>query len=119
VEKWELLYTVYEGVNYETRALLEYWDVCTKDVNEACDFLDWLAQDIYEFETSCSDSCTPPPCIPDYAPPVCKIYHCSNHASNSCPYYISNEGFAGLSNMIETMNKQQIEFANKLREYDL
>ena len=52
--------TVYEGVNYETHALLEYWDFCAKDVNEACDFLDCLAWDTYEFETSCSDSCIPP-----------------------------------------------------------
>ena len=36
------LNTVYEGVNCETRALLEHWDFCARDVNEACDFLDWL-----------------------------------------------------------------------------
>ena len=97
--------TVYDGVNCETRALLEYWNFCAKDVNEACDFLDWLAWDTYEFETSCYDSYVPPPCIPDYAPPICRICHCSDHDSNSCPYYISNEGFARLSNMIETMNE--------------
>ena len=60
VEKWELLNTVYKGVNCETRARLEYWDFCAEDVNEACDFLDWFAWDTYEFETSCSDSCTHP-----------------------------------------------------------
>jgi len=48
-----------------------------------------------------------PPCIPNYASLVCEIYHCSNHASNSCPYYISRESFARFSNMMETMNKQQ------------
>ena len=97
--------TVYEGVTCEIRTLLEYCDFCAKDINEACDFLGWLAWDTYEFETSCSDSCTPPSCIPDYTLPVCEICHCSDHASNSYPYYISNEGFARLSNMIEIMNK--------------
>jgi len=55
LEKWELLDIVYEGVNCETRAPLEQWDFCAKSVDEACDFLDWLAWDMYEFETSCSD----------------------------------------------------------------
>jgi len=113
------LNTVYEGVNCETRALLEYWDFCAKDVNEPCDFLDWLAWDTYKFETSCSDSYVSPPSIPDYAPPMCENHHCSDHESNSCHCYISDEGFAKLDSMIETMNEQQIEFANKIREYDL
>ena len=64
LEKCKVLNTVYEGVNCETRTLLEYWDFCAKDVNEACDFLDWLAWDTYEFETSCSDFCTLPPLHP-------------------------------------------------------
>jgi len=50
---------------------------------------------------------------------MCEIYHYSDHDSNSCPYYISDEGFARLSNMIQITNEQQIEFANKMREYDL
>jgi len=41
------------------------------------------------------------------------------HDINSCPYYIFDDGFAKLSNMIKTMNEQQVEFANKIREYDL
>ena len=65
-------------MNCETRALLEYWDFCAKDVNEACDFLDWLACDTYEFETSCSNSCTPPSFIPNYAPHMCEICHFSD-----------------------------------------
>jgi len=106
-------------VNHETRALLEQWNFCAKSVDEACDFLDWLAWDMYEFETSCSDSYIPSPCIPTYAPPMCEICHCSDHGSTFCPYYISDEGFARFSSMKETMNKQQVEFANKMREYDL
>ena len=80
-------------MNCETRALLEYWDFCAKNVDEACDFLNWFAWDTYELETSCSDSYISPPCIPTYALPVCEICHYSDHNSTSCPYYISDEGF--------------------------
>jgi len=50
---------------------------------------------------------------------MCEICHCPDHYSNSYPHYISYEGFARPSNMIETMNEQQIELANKMREHDL
>jgi len=60
LKKWKILSIVYEGVNHETRSFLEYWNFCAKDVNEACDFLDWLAWDTYEFKTSYSDSYIPP-----------------------------------------------------------
>jgi len=119
LEKWELLDTVYMGVNYETRALLEQWDFYAKTADEACDFLDWLAWDTHEFETSCSEFYIPPPCIPPHVPTLCDICSCSDHDSSSCPYYISDEGFARLSNMIETMDKQQVEFELKMREFDL
>lgn len=59
------------------------------------------------------------PCIPDYAHVVCEICHCFDHGFNSCPCDISNGSFAKLSSMIETMNEQQIQFAKKMREYDL
>jgi len=62
---------------------------------------------------------TSAPCIPDYAPSMCTIWCCSDHDSTSCPYYISDEGFARLSNMIKAMNMQQAEFESKMREYDL
>ena len=68
--------------------------------------LDLLARDTYEFETSCSDSYISPPCIPTYAPFVCKICHCFDQDNTTGPYYISNEGFAGLSSIIDAMNKQ-------------
>jgi len=119
LEKWELLDTVYEGVNCETRALLEQWDFCAKRVDEACDFLDWLAWNMYEFEASCFVSYMPPLCIPTHAPTLCNIYHCSDHDSSSCPYYISDKGFARLTNMIETTDKQRVEFEIKMRDFDL
>jgi len=75
LEKWEILNAVYEGVNCETRTLLEYWNFCAKNVDKTWDFLNWLAQDTYEYEISCADSYIPPPCIPGYAPPMCKICH--------------------------------------------
>ena len=92
---------------------------CAKTIDEACDLMAWLYRDTHEFETSCSDYYVLPPSISTYAPTVCEIYHCSNHDSTYCPYYIFDDGFARLSSMIETMNKQQVEFANKIREYDL
>ena len=39
------MHVVEEGVNYETRALFEYWDFYARNVDEAWDFLNWLAQD--------------------------------------------------------------------------
>ena len=82
----------------------------------ACDLLEWLAWSAYEFETSCSNSYIPPPFISNYTPHMCEICRCSNHDDTSCPYYISNDGFVRLNSMIETINKQQVEFANKMRE---
>jgi len=107
------------GVNYATRTLLEQCDFCAKIVDEACDFLDWLAWDTYEFETSCFDSYIPSPCIPTCAPILCDICHCSDHDNTSCPYYISDDSFARLSDMIETMDKQRAELQIKMREFDL
>ena len=53
-------------------------------------------------------------------PLLCVIFfHCSDHDSSSCPYYISDEGCARLSSMIKTMNKQRVEFEIKMREFDL
>ena len=103
LRKWKLLDTVYEGVNCETRTLLEHWDFCAKNVDKASDFLDWLTWDTYEFKTSRFNSYIPFPYMPTYAPSVCGICHCSDHDNTSCPYYISDEGFAILSSMIETM----------------
>ena len=70
LDKWVLLDTVCEGVNSETRALLEYWGFCAKNVDEAWNFLDWLAWDTYEFESSRSDFYIPRPCITTNAPPM-------------------------------------------------
>ena len=54
-------------------ALLEYWDFCGKNIDEACDFLDWFAWDTHKFESGCSDSYIPPHCIPTHAPHVGRI----------------------------------------------
>jgi len=81
-------------------------------------FLEWLVWDTYEFETSHYDSYILPPCILTYAPLMSTICHYSEHDSTFYPYYISDDSFARLSSMIETMNTQQAEFANKIGEYD-
>ena len=78
-----------------------------------------MARDTYESKIGFANSYIPPPRIPNYAPHMCEIFHYSYHESNSYPHYISYEGFARLSSMIKAMNKQQIKFANKIREYDL
>ena len=39
-----------EGVNNETRILLQYWDFHGQNVNEAWSFLEWIAWDSFEFE---------------------------------------------------------------------
>jgi len=62
--------------------------------------------DTYEIETNCSNSYISPPCIPNYTLLVCEICDCSDLDSNSYPYYISDDDFARLSNMIETMKEQ-------------
>jgi len=67
------LHVVDEGVNCETRALFEHWNFYAQNVEEAWDFLNWLAQDTYEFEITCADSHNTLPYIPDFAPPLCEI----------------------------------------------
>ena len=106
-------------MNCEPRALSEHWNFSAKNVDGAWDLLDWLAGEIYEFETSCANFFSPFPSIPNYALLVYAIWNCSGHDSNSYPCDISVDSFAKLSNKIETINGQQIEFANKVREYDL
>jgi len=101
--------TIYEGVNRETCSFKVVRFLCST-IDEACDLLDWLAWDTYEFETNCSESYIPPPCISNYTHPVCEICHCSYHDSTSYPYCISDDGFARLSSIGETMNKQQVKF---------
>jgi len=50
---------------------------------------------------------------------VCEICHFSGHDINFCPYHIFADSFARLGNMTETVNEQQIEFANYMQEYYL
>ena len=50
---------------------------------------------------------------------MCEHCNRSDHDSNSCTYYISADGFARLSSMIEIMNEQQLKLTNFIREHDL
>ena len=54
----------------------------------------------------------PTPLHLNHTPIVFEIYHCSDHGSNPCPYYIFVDGFAWLSSILVTINEQQIEFSN-------
>ena len=54
VSKWEILGIIDEGVNNETRLLLQFWDFHGKSVDEARCLLKWIAWDSFEFEkTGC------------------------------------------------------------------
>jgi len=50
VGEWEILGIVDEGVNNETRSLLQFCDFHDKNVDEALSFLEWNAWDSFEFE---------------------------------------------------------------------
>ena len=51
---------------------------------------------------------------------MCSYCQSFDHDMNFCPYYvISNEWYAKLNAVIETMNEQHECFVGKVREYDL
>ena len=47
VGKWKILGIVDEGVNSETRILLQFWDFHCKSVDEAWNLLEWVAWDSF------------------------------------------------------------------------
>ena len=53
VGKWEILGIVDEGVNSETRILLQFWDFQRLNVDDAWSLLVWVAWDSFEFEKAC------------------------------------------------------------------
>ena len=50
VGKREILGIVDEGVNSETRILLQFWDFHRLNVDDAWNLLEWVACDSFEFE---------------------------------------------------------------------
>jgi len=48
--KWEILGIIDEGVNNETRILLQFWDFHGESIDEAWSLLEWVASDSFEFE---------------------------------------------------------------------
>ena len=48
--KWEILGIVDEGVNSETRILLQFWDFYGLTVDDAWSLLEWVVRDSFEFE---------------------------------------------------------------------
>jgi len=50
VGKWKILGIIDEGVNNQTRILLQYLDFHGKNVDEARNLFEWVAWDSFEFE---------------------------------------------------------------------
>jgi len=102
VRKWVILGIIDEGVNNETRVLLQYWDFNGKNVDEALCLLEWIAWDLFEFEKA---SCLFGYSFPDpyvfyaksyYGHVWCELCSSSDCNLNSCPYYAccAQPGFA-------------------------
>jgi len=93
VGKWKILGIVDEGVNNETRLLLQYWDFHRKNFDEAWSLLEWIAWDSFEFDKA---SCVYGysfynPCAfyarSYYTPLWCDMCNSSAHNVSSCLYY--------------------------------
>ena len=89
VGKWKILGIIDEGMNNETRILLQYWDFHGQNVNEAWSLLPWIAWHSFEFEkASCLygylfyDRCAfyARSC---YAPLECDLCNSFDHNANS------------------------------------
>ena len=48
--KWEILGMTDEGANNKTRILLQFRDFHGKSVDKAWSLLEWVAQDLFDFE---------------------------------------------------------------------
>jgi len=108
---WELLDTVYEGANCETRAQLEGRDFVLKPLMRHAIFLSgWLRIHMNLRLVVLILTSYP---LAYLIMPLLRVRY--DHDSTSCPYDISDDGFTRLSSKIRTMNKQQVEFANKRR----
>ena len=91
--KWKILGIIDEGMNNETRILLQFGDFHGKNVDEAWCLLEWVAWDSFEFEKA---SCVygnsfHDPCAfyarSYYAPFWCDMCNSFAHTVSSCPYY--------------------------------
>ena len=93
VGKWEILGIVDEGVNNETRILLQFWDFHGLNVDDAWNLLLWVAWDYFEFDKACCiyGYSFPDPCAfyakSYYALLWCDLCNSSSHNVSSCPIY--------------------------------
>ena len=91
--KWEILGIIDEGVNNETRILLQYWDFHRKCVDKVWNFLEWVAWGSFEFEkASCVYRYSFHGHCAFYAKSFytslwCDMCNSSAHNVSSCPYY--------------------------------
>ena len=91
--KCKVLGIIDEGVNNETRILLQYWDFRGKMSMRQGALLVLVAWDSFEFDkaSSVSGYSFPNPCAfyarSYYAPLWCDLRNSSDHNFSSCPYY--------------------------------
>ena len=100
-------------MNYETHALSEQWDFVLNMFMKHMNFLiSWLG--ILMNLKLVVLIYTSHPLASLIVCLLCVNCHCCDHDNNSYPYYISADGFARLTSMIETINKQPVEFTTKI-----
>jgi len=93
VGKWKILGIIEEGVNNETRVLLQYLDFHGKNIDEAWSLLECVAWYSFEFDkASHIYGYSFPDCCAFYAksyhtPLWCDMCNTSAHNVSSCPYY--------------------------------
>lgn len=60
IEQWEICQVMYNGLNEETRALVERMnngEFLWKSPDDAWEFFEWLAKDTYEYEMAMNEGC--------------------------------------------------------------
>ena len=133
---------VLEGITHETRAALEsmyYGVLCSLSVNDMWDLFEYLAStngNMSELVSLCMPSPPPydlhaqSPCVnqfrdaydqdSSYPHDVCSFCQYFDLDVNSYHYYdISDESYARLNAIIETMNEQHEHFVSEIREFGL
>jgi len=113
---------------------------CSLNVDDMWDLLEYLAS--YHWKYECAnesfacpspppyDSHTQSPCVDQfrdacdqyssYPLNACSYCQSFDHDVNSCPYYdISDESYAKLDVMIETMNERHEHFVSEMRKFGL
>ena len=116
-----------------------YCDLCSLNVDHMWDLFKCLAS--YQWQYECASESFACPSLPPYDlhaqspcadqfknvcddyvpyPHVCSYCQPFDHDVNYCLYYnVSNEAYARLNVMIDTMNERHEHFVNEMREFSL